>query len=323
MMEYSKKNSRMWSRLGSRGTFGKSIFDLAKDNDDFMVLSADLGKSSGLKKFMEEYEDRFINVGIAEQNMISIAAGIAREGIPVFASSFAPFVTMRSCEQMRIDAGYMNLNVKAVGLGSGVAMAYLGNSHYGLEDVAIMRSIPNMTIVSPADGASIAKTVEKAINWNGPMYIRLTGTVNTPIIYPEDFDFEIGKGIVLEEGSDITFIASGSMVFECLEASKILKNNNVSVGVIDMHTVKPLDIKLLDNITSKSKYIVTVEEHFETGGLGSAISEYLTKEKKNNILINIGLPDKFIKGASYSYILNKYGLKSEHIAARVLKEMSL
>ena len=113
------------------------------------------------------------------------------------------------------------------------------------------------------------------------------------------------------------------MVFECLEASKILKNNNVSVGVIDMHTVKPLDIKLLDNITSKSKYIVTVEEHFETGGLGSAISEYLTKEKKNNILINIGLPDKFIKGASYSYILNKYGLKSEHIAARVLKEMSL
>ncbi|MDU1413185.1 MAG: transketolase C-terminal domain-containing protein [Clostridium sp.] len=323
MMEYSKKNSRMWSRLGSRGTFGKSIFDLAKDNDDFMVLSADLGKSSGLKKFMEEYEDRFINVGIAEQNMISIAAGIAREGIPVFASSFAPFVTMRSCEQMRIDAGYMNLNVKAVGLGSGVAMAYLGNSHYGLEDVAIMRSIPNMTIVSPADGASIAKTVEKAINWDGPMYIRLTGTVNTPIIYPEDFDFEIGKGIVLEEGSDITFIASGSMVFECLEASKILKNNNVSVGVIDMHTVKPLDIKLLDNVTSKSKYIVTVEEHFETGGLGSAVSQYLTKEKKNNILINIGLPDKFIKGASYSYILNKYGLKSEHIAARVLKEMNL
>lgn len=316
-MEITSSSTRQWSRLGSRGVFGQAILALAETRQNLMVLSADLGNSSGLDRFKNAYPDKFINVGIAEQNMIGIAAGLAKEDFIVFATSFAPFISMRSSEQIRMNLGYMNLNVKAVAIGSGVAMAFLGNSHYGIEDASIMRSIPNITVVSPADCAEIVKTVFAAAEYYGPMYIRLTGAANNPIVYKEDYNFEIGKAITLREGSDITIIANGTMVFESLEAAKILDLQGFSATVVNMHTIKPLDTSVIDTAVASSKLIVTVEEHSIIGGLGGAIAEYKTTLRNTPPQLIIGLPDKFGKAGDYKYLLEKYGLTGEQIAQRI------
>lgn len=216
-----------------------------------------------------------------------------------------------------MNLGYMNLNVKAVAIGSGVAMAFLGNSHYGIEDASIMRSIPNITVVSPADCAEIVKTVFAAAEYYGPMYIRLTGAANNPIVYKEDYNFEIGKAITLREGSDITIIANGTMVFESLEAAKILDLQGFSATVVNMHTIKPLDTSVIDTAVASSKLIVTVEEHSIIGGLGGAIAEYKTTLRNTPPQLIIGLPDKFGKAGDYKYLLEKYGLTGEQIAQRI------
>jgi transketolase len=321
MLEITSTNARQWSRLGSRAMFGQAILALAETKQNLMVLSADLGNSSGLDRFRNAYPDRFLNVGIAEQNMIGVASGLAKEGFVVFATSFAPFISMRSSEQIRMNLGYMNLNVKAVAIGSGIAMAYLGNSHYGLEDASIMRSIPNMTVVCPADCAEIVKTVFAAADYEGPMYIRLTGAVNNPIVYKEDYYFEIGKAVTLREGTDITIIANGTMVYESLAAANILQEQNISANVVNMHTIKPLDNIVIDNACINSKLIVTVEEHSIIGGLGGAVAEYKSKMADAPRQIFIGLPDEFGKAGDYKYMLNKYKLTGELIAQKILREI--
>ena len=278
------------------------------------MLSGGLGDSSGLSRFKNTYPDRFINVGIAEQNMIGVAAGLAKEGYNVFATSFAPFITLRSGEQIRMNLGYMELNVKAVAIGSGLSMAFLGNSHYGLEDMAIMRSIPNLTIVSPADCAEIVKVVHAAANFKGPMFIRLTGAVGNPPVYTEEYNFEIGKSITLKEGSDITIFSIGSMVYESLEAAKILDKTGISAKVVNMHTLKPCDYDAIDFAISSSKAIITVEEHTIMGGLGSVIAEYKAKFTNSPAQLIIGLPDRFGKTAEYRFLLEKYRLVGEKIA---------
>ena len=282
-----------------------------------MVLSADLGGSSGLNRFIKSYPDNYLNVGISEQNMIGMAAGLAREGFVVFVTSFAPFLSMRSSEQVRMNMGYMDANVKAVALGSGVAMSFLGNSHYGLEDASIMRSIPNLTIVSPADCTEIVKTVFAAAEFEGPMYIRLTGATNNPVVYKEDYDFEIGKAITLRDGSEITIIANGTMVYESLEAAKLLEVEGFSATIVNMHTIKPLDTKVIDKAVASSKLIVSIEEHSVIGGLGGAIAEYKTSLKNAPPQLVIGLPDKFGKVGEHRYLLEKYGLTAKQIAKRI------
>ena len=278
------------------------------------MLSGGLGDSSGLSRFKKTYPDRFINVGIAEQNMIGVAAGLAKEGYNVFATSFAPFITLRSGEQIRMNLGYMELNVKAVAIGSGLSMAFLGNSHYGLEDMAIMRSIPNLTIVNPADCAEIVKVVHAAANFKGPMFIRLTGAVGNPPVYTEEYNFEIGKSITLKEGSDITIFSIGSMVYESLEAAKILDKTGISAKVVNMHTLKPCDYDAIDLAISSAKAIITVEEHTIMGGLGSVIAEYKAKFTNSPAQLIIGLPDRFGKTAEYRFLLEKYRLVGEKIA---------
>ena len=304
----------MWSRLGSRAVFGQAALSAGEKNPKLMMVSGDLGDSSGLARFKKTFPDRFINIGIAEQNMIGVAAGLAKEGHNVFATSFAPFITLRSGEQIRMNLGYMELNVKAVAIGSGISMAFLGNSHYGLEDTAIMRSIPNLTIVCPADCAEIVKVVHAASEFTGPMYIRLTGAVGNPSVYTEEYDFEIGKSITLKEGSDITIFAIGSMVYESLEAAKILDTLGVSAKVVNMHTLKPCDYNAIELAISSSKAIITVEEHSIIGGLGSVIAEYKAQFSNSPAQLIIGLPDKFGKTAEYRYLLEKYRLVGEKIA---------
>lgn len=314
MFDITPSNARQWSRLGSRGVFGQAILAVAENYPQMMVMSADLGNSSGLDRFKKTYPDQFLNIGIAEQNMIGVASGLAKEGYNVFATSFAPFISMRAAEQIRMNLGYMEMNVKAVAIGSGVSMAFLGNSHYGIEDAAVMRAIPNMTIVSPADCAEIFKVVEAAAEFKGPMYIRLTGAVNNPVVYTEDYDFEIGKAITLKEGNDVNIICCGTMVYESLEASKILEEQGLSVGVINMHTIKPLDVEVINKAIEKSKIIVTVEEHSIIGGLGSAVAEYVCQFKNTPPQLRLGLPDCFGKTADYRYLLEKYNLIGSKIA---------
>lgn len=316
--------AKTWSRLGSRACFGQAIQLLASQtNKDLMVLSADLGRSSGLVRFKAEYPDKFINVGIAEQNLIGVASGLAKEGSVVFATSFSPFIGMRASEQIRMNLGYMNLNVKAVALGAGFSMGYLGNSHYGLEDCAVMRSIPNMTIVSPADCGEIFKTILAAAEFEGPMYIRLTGEVNNPVVYENDYEFKIGKAITLKETLNpaVTIIAAGTMVYHSLEAAKILEAKGTGVNVINMHTIKPLDKDILRKAISESQLIVTAEEASIVGGLGSAVAEYKSSFAKAPPQLTLGIPDEFGPVGEHLYLLQKYGLNGEGIADRIIKQL--
>ena len=318
-MEINSKNARLWSRLGSRAVFGQAMLAAGERNEKIMALSGDLGNSSGLARFQQTFPERYLNVGIAEQNMIGVASGLAKEGFNVFVTSFAPFITLRAGEQIRMNLGYMKLNVKAVSIGSGISMSFLGNSHYGIEDAAVMRSIPNMTVVCPADCSEIVKVVNAASEFEGPMYIRLTGAVGNPPVYTEDYDFIIGKSITVKDGADITIIANGSMVYESLQASKILDANGISTKVINMHTIKPLDTEELEKVISTSKVIVSVEEHSVIGGLGSAIAEYKTKFSNSPPHLILGLPDNFGKTAEYRYLLDKYRLVGEKIAADIIE----
>jgi len=320
-MKITGKENKQWSRLGSRATYGQAILMLAEKSENLMVLSADLGNSSGLDRFKATYPDKFLNIGIAEQNMIGVAAGLAKEGSVVFASSFAPFITMRAAEQVRMNMGYMDLNIKTVAIGSGVSMSFLGNSHFGLEDAAIMRSIPNMTVVSPADCAEIVKTVFAAADYPHPMYIRLTGAVGFPVVYEDDYDFQIGKAVEIKSGTDVSIVATGSMVHESLEAAKILQEEGISVSVLNMHTIKPLDTEALDILISKGKTIFTIEEHSITGGLGSAVAEYVSSIPNSPVVNRIGLPDEFVITAEYRYILEKYGLVGSQIANTVKQKI--
>lgn len=318
VFEINLSNARQWSRIGSRGVFGQAILAVAEHYPDMVVMSADLGNSSGLDRFKKTYPDQFLNIGIAEQNMIGVAAGLAKEGHNVFVTSFAPFITMRAAEQVRMNLGYMGMNVKAVAIGSGVSMAFLGNSHYGIEDAAVMRAIPNITVVSPADCAEIFKTVQAAAKFEGPMFIRLTGTVGNPPVYTEDYSFEIGKAVILREPAEVTFIATGSMVYESLGAAKLLEQSGVKAGVINMHTIKPLDIEALDSALQCSKVIVTVEEHSVIGGLGSAVAEHKALKRNAPPQLILGLPDKFDVTGDYRFLLDRHGLVVSKISEKVL-----
>ncbi len=311
-------NSRMLSKLGSRGAFGVALYELANDNNNIIALSADLCNTSGLDRFREAFADRFINVGIAEQNMVGIAAGLANEGKVPFVTTFSNFLSMRACEQIRHFLGYMKSNVKVVGLGSGFAMGMFGNTHYGVEDLAIIRAIPNITVISPADSSETFKAVQAAAVYDGPVYIRLTGTMNNPIVYKDEYDFKIGKAVKLKNGADINIFATGTMVYNSVKAAELLENTGISVGVTDMHTIKPIDADVLDEISSYSKLIVSVEEHSVVGGLGGTIAEYNSNKKNVPPHLIIGTEDKFNYAGEYKYMLEINGLLPEQIADKIL-----
>jgi len=319
-MKINEASIKMWSRIGSRAAFGMAVLELGNTIDDFMVLTADVSTSAGLERFKKTFPDKFLDVGIAEQNMMGIAAGLASEGIKVITTTFAPFQTMRCCEQIRVNLGYMSQNVCMVGLASGIVLGTLGYTHCCIEDVAIMRSIPGITVISPADCGETVKATFAAINHGESVYIRLTGGANNPIVYKDDYDFEIGKAITLRQGSDITIIAVGTMVYESLKAVEILDDRGISASVVNMHTLKPLDTLVIEKACELSKLIVTVEEHSIIGGLGSAVAEYKATLRKSPPQIFIGLPDKFGKAGEYRYLLEKYGLTANQIADRIMNQ---
>lgn len=320
MIQVTRRDAKLWSRLGARATYGMAIMEMAKQRDDFYVMSADLCQSSGLFKFREEFPGRFINSGIAEQNLIGVAAGLAKDGTCIFASSFAPFVTMRACEQVRMNMGYMQLNIKTVGLGSGLIMAQLGNSHYGVEDGSAMRVIPGMTVVNPADGVEIMKTVEALCDYPHPTYLRLTGGPGLPMVHEDDIDFQIGKAIQIREGKDIAIIACGTMVYYAKQAAEILAEKGVEASVVDMHTIKPLDNAAIDAELGK-RLIVTVEEATIVGGLGSAVAEYLAPKKQKPAQLMLGIKDTFPHAGTYQYLLESCRLTAPQIAEDIEKAL--
>ena len=320
MIPVTSLNARLWSKLGSRGTYGLTMMELGKEYDDIMVLTADLCTTSGLDRFREAYPEKFCNVGIAEQNLVGIAAGLAKEGKTVFASSFATFIAMRAFEQVRLNLGYMGFNVKVVGLAAGFAMGMFGNTHYGIEDIALMRAIPGLCVLSPADCSEVVKATFAAAQYSGPVYLRLTGGMNCPVVYKNDYSFDIGKVITLKEGHTVAIISTGSMVYQSLQAAKELEHDGISASVMNMHTIKPLDIHVIDELCNKVSLIVTVEEHSIIGGLGGAIAEYLCSIRSSPRLIRIGIPDTFQKVGDYEYLLEQNGLTGPKIAERIRKE---
>lgn len=317
-MEITSSNVRQWSRLGTRGLFGQAVLAVAPDHPDLIVMSADLGGSSGLERFRASFPGQFLNTGIAEQNMIGVAAGVAKEGYNVFVTSFSPFLSLRASEQIRMNLGYMEMNVKAIALGSGVSMGLLGNSHYGLEDVAVMRAIPNLTVVSPADCAEIVQTVKAAAAFEGPMYIRLTSEGINPPVYTEDYDFQIGKAVKVRDGGDLAIVACGSMVHHSLKAAELLAEQGIEAQVVNMHTLKPLDEECLSDVLDTVSTLVTVEEHSIVGGLGSAVAEFLAPRRDQTRQLIIGLPDKFVKAGRYGYVLEQEGLVGTAISDKIL-----
>lgn len=316
-MEITAKNIRQWAHLGPRAVYGMALTDLIRRDSRVYALSADLGVSSGLGRLMNEHPERYLNVGIAEQDLIGVSAGLAREGLVPFASSFAPFVTARCADQIRMNMGYMHLNIKTVGLGSGVAMGGLGNSHFGLDDMAYMRAIPGMTVVCPADCAELVKTVDAAAAHDGPVYIRLTGDAGLPSVYKEEFDFELGKANSLCDGDDVAVLATGSMVSVAVRAAETLRTRGVACSVTDVHTIKPLDEAAVSCIAGNVNRMVTIEEHSVIGGLGSATAQVIAGMAPGPRLLTIGLPDAYLENGSYPYLLGRYGLTADAVAEKI------
>lgn len=315
MIEFTSRNARAWSRLGSCGAFGLAAVDLAESNDKIVMLTADLTYFSGLERFKNAFPDRLYNCGIAEQNMIGVAAGMAKEGFIPFANTYGTFASMRCADQVRVNMGYMNLPIKLVGLTSGLSVGILGPTHISTEDIAVFRSIPNIDILSPADCMETIKAIQAAAKTDRPTYIRLTGTTSNPAVYKEDYEFEIGKAIKLKEGDDVTIIATGTMVHMALQVAEKMQELGVSVEVIDMHTIKPLDEDAI--LGASGKAIVTLEEHSIIGGLGSAVNDCLIKAGNNKACLNLGLSDEYKHAADYTYLLSSYGLDVETITNKI------
>jgi len=301
------------------GAFGIAALSLPDINENTVFLSADLGVHSGLERFMQQYPDRFYNIGIAEQNMIGVAAGMANEGMLTFAATFAAFASSRCMDQVSVCMGYMQRGVKLVGMTSGLSAGALGATHTSTRDIATMRVVPNITILSPADGLETIKAVLALAAYDGPVYMRLAGGWSQPIVYKDDYKFEIGKMLKLREGDEITIFATGSMVFNALKAAELLESENLSVAVINVHTIKPLEVETITD-AMKSKLIVTLEEHSIFGGLGSAISEHLTQFTNSPPQLILGIPDKFPKAGEYQWLLEQLGLTPESIKQQILKK---
>jgi len=307
-----------------RKAFVNTLLEVAGKDSRIYLLTGDLGFSV-LEPFRKEFPKRFVNMGVAEQNMIGVAAGLALSGKIVFVYSIVPFVTMRCFEQIRNDLCFQNLRVRLVGVGGGFSYGTAGPTHYALEDMAIMRSLFNMTVIAPGDPKETEMAVKASIKHPGPVYIRIGGGIGgkgTPV-YSRKFNFRIGKGILIEDGSDVTIIATGSMLQCALESAGLLKERKISVRLISMPTVKPVDERIILDSLKKTKAIFTVEEHNTIGGLGSAVSEVLIKSKPESFIFRkFAVPDKYIKETgTQKYLLNKYGLSSDRIAKEIISDI--
>lgn len=305
-------------KIATRDAYGDTLKELGAKHDNLIVLDADLAEATKTIKFKKEFPERFIDCGIAEGNMIGVAAGLASTGKVVFASSFAMFAAGRTFEQIRNSVGYTKLNVKIAATHGGISVGEDGASHQCNEDFALMRSIPGMVVLSPSDAVEARAAVIAAYNYNGPCYLRF-GRLAVPVINDNpDYKFEIGKGITLKEGNDVTVIATGLMVGEAIEAAKELEAEGISARVINIHTLKPIDRDIIIKAAKETKFIVTCEEHNIIGGLGEAVSAVVCEECPTKVL-RVGVNDVFGKSGPALELLKEFGLTKDAIIEKVKK----
>lgn len=299
-----------------RAVYAQTLIELAEKDERIVVLEADLMKSSGTLVFKNKFPERTFNVGVAEANMVGVAAGLSAGGKIPFADTFACFAARRAYDQFFISGNYARLNVKLVGTDPGISSEYNGGTHMPFEDIGIMRNIPKLTVFEPGDPVSLKKLVQKAAYHPGCTYMRLFRKP-APVIYPEDEEFELGKGKVLKDGTDLTLIASGViMLAEALKASEMLKDEGISAAVIDMHTIKPIDKELALAYAKKTGLLVTCENHQIINGLGSAVAEVLS-ENNPTLLKRIGVEDEFGEVGKMDYLLERFQLSANHIVTKV------
>lgn len=280
--------------MSSKEIYGRVLAEMSHDNDKIVGVTADLAKSTAIAWFAEAYPDRFYNVGIAEQNLMGIAAGMAKCGLIPFVSTFSIFASLRAGEQLRTDICYQNLNVKVIATHSGISFGQAGSTHHCTEDLAILKAIPNLTVVVPADGIETAKAVRACMEIDGPVYIRIGRGFEPPLYESEDYEFEIGKGIELTQGTDLTIIGCGITVLQAVQAAKTLQEaDGISVRVIDMHTIKPLDEEMILKAVMDTRRILVAEEHNTIGGLGDAVADVIARSGKGCAFHKLGIPDVF------------------------------
>lgn len=298
-------------KTATRDAYGKALVELGEKNKNVVVLDADLAAATKTGAFKKAFPERFFDTGIAESNMMSLAGGLATTGFTVFASTFAMFAAGRAFEQVRNTIGYPHLNVKIGATHAGISVGEDGASHQCCEDIALMRSIPGMVIINPADDIEARAAVFAAAEYDGPVYMRF-GRLAVPRVFDENYKFEIGKAVTLKEGTDVAIIATGLMVNEAIEASKTLEAEGISVELINMHTIKPLDKDAVIRAAKKTGCIVTAEEHNIIGGLGSAVAEVVSEDCPVPV-VRVGVNDEFGKSGPAVELLHLYGLDAENI----------
>ena len=307
------------AKMATREAYGKALAELVCENPNVVVLDADLSKSTKTADAKAVCPERHFNVGIAEGNMMGIAAGLATCGNIVYASSFAMFAAGRAYEQVRNSIGYTHLNVKICATHAGITLGEDGASHQSIEDIALMRSIPGMTVLQPSDDIETKQMIKAISEFDGPCYVRL-GRSAVETVNSEDYKFELGKGVVLREGKDISLIATGMMVQEAMKASALLAEQGIEVNVINIHTIKPLDEALILDYAKRSKLVVTCEEHSKFGGLGSAVAETLSKNLPTKMAM-VAVNDTFGESGTPAALIEKYGLTAQDVYHTVLNSI--
>ena len=300
-----------------RGAFGEELADLGAKNSRVVALDADLSGSTQTSLFAKAFPERFFDVGIAEQDLITTALGLSLEGFIPFAATFAVFATGRAYDQIRNSVCYQKSNVKIIGAHGGITVGEDGASHQALEDISLMRGLPNMTVIVPGDYEQTRQAVRFAAEYDGPVYIRLS-RMNVPTVFGSDYKFSLNKAVVLKEGTDITLFVTGDILAEVLKASEILEEKGLSVQVVNIPVIKPLDVDTIVESASKTKYVFTIENHSIIGGLGSAVCECLS-EKAPKLVHRIGVNDCFGQTGTPNELLKCYGLDAESIADRIIE----
>ena len=310
--------------LSTAEIYGQALVELGEAHPEVVALTADLAKSTKLGEFQQKFPDRFFNVGIAEQNMFGVAAGMARAGLVPFLSTFSQFASFRSADQLHTDLCYQNVNAKVIATHSGTSFGQAGSTHHAICDFALTRSIPNLTVICPADGIETYNAVMAAYETPGPFYIRINRGFDRVLYKDANYGFEIGKAVTVHEGSDITIIATGSCVFQAWEAAQFLdQNDGLKVRVLDMHTIKPIDKEAIIKAVMDTRRIITVEDHNVIGGLGSAVAEVMAEAGKGCAFRKLGHQDKFAPIGLHEDIMNAVGIDSNGIINAVRETMKM
>lgn len=305
------------TKLSTAEVYAKTLCDLAKEDERIVVLTSDLAKSTKIGAFQEAFPDRFYNVGIAEQNMMGMAAGMAQSGLIAFTSSFAIFTACRALDQVHTDLCYQNVNVKMIASHAGTSFGQAGSTHHATEDIAIMRTLPNLTVFVPADGLETANVVQAAVQIDGPVYIRINRGFDQVLYEDMNYGFEVGKAKQLHEGTDATIIACGSAVFQAVQAAKELDAKGVKVRVLNMHTIKPIDKEAVLAAVHDTRRIITAEDHTVIGGLGGAVAEIIAESGMGCAFKRLGLQDSFSPIGFHEDLMSHHQIDSNGIQAAV------